>query len=200
MNFARILKPLENRIRNMVARAVVSLVDDSQRMQLLQVGLLADEDRDGIERVQNYGFTSVPQSGAEAVVLFVGGRRDHGLAVAVDDRRYRVKDLQAGEVAIYTDQGDKIHIARGGTITVTASTKVTVNAPIVELAGNTEAALKGTSFNSALSTFLTALGTYVSLIQPIADPSGTGSITFATAATTFGAATGAALSTKVKVG
>lgn len=122
-------------VRNAISRAVVALVDDSRKVQEVQVDLLDGETRDKVERVQNYGFTSVPMGGAEAIVIFVGSSRDHGVAVAVDDRRYRLKDLQAGEVAVFTDQGDKIVLKRGGTIEITASTKVSIVSD-VEISGN----------------------------------------------------------------
>lgn len=127
------------RLANIVSRVVLRRVDDSKKMQLVQLTALEGETRADVERVQNYGFTSVPQEGAEAVTLFPGGFREQGLVIAADDRRYRLTGLQAGEVAIYTDQGDKVVIERGGTIRVTAATKVVVVAPLVELAGNTDA-------------------------------------------------------------
>jgi phage baseplate assembly protein V len=115
----RFLVPLRNRIVNMVARAVVQVVDDSAKMQLLQLGILDGETRDGLERLQEYGFTSVPEDGAEAVVLFPGGSRDHGLVIAVDDRRYRLKGLGAGEVAVYHKDGATITMKSNGSIEIT---------------------------------------------------------------------------------
>lgn len=164
----RALRPLKTRVANILSRFVVQRVDDSPKMQLLQLGALADETREDVERFQNYGFTGVPLEGAEGVVLFVGGKREHGLAVAVDDRRYRIKNLNPGEVAVYTDQGDKIVIERGGTIRVTGATKVVVDAPLVELAGNTESAVKGTTYRSAEDTMLTALSTFVTAAGTLA--------------------------------
>lgn len=116
----RLLRPLQNRISNMLARAVVSLVNDSKKMQLLQLNVLEGETREEIERFQDYGFTSVPLPDSEAVVLFIGGRRDHGVAIAVDDRRYRLKDLQPGEVALYHKDGAKVHLKANGSIEITA--------------------------------------------------------------------------------
>lgn len=109
----QMLRPLETRLSNMVARAVVSLVNDGLKMQGLQLQVLDGETRGNVERFQSYGLTSVPLEGAEAVVLFVGGRRDHGLAVAVDDRRHRPRNLAAGEVMLYTDEGAQLHLKRG---------------------------------------------------------------------------------------
>ncbi len=124
--FQRLLAPLRNRIANMVARAVVQLVDDTGKLQVVQLGVLADETRDGCERFQEYGFTSVPLPGAEAVVLFAGGRRDHGLVVAVDDRRHRMVGLQPGEVALYNNAGANAVLRADGAIELAAASGATV--------------------------------------------------------------------------
>lgn len=132
----RAMRPLAQRLQLMIGRAVVLLVNDAASMQGLQVSLLADETRDDVERFQDYGFTSHPHPGAEAVAACVAGSRDHVLVIKVDDRRYRLAGLAQGEVAIYTDEGDKIVIKRGGTIEVTASTKVVLDTPLVECTGD----------------------------------------------------------------
>lgn len=117
----RKLGPLARRVASMVARAVVKVVDEAKKMQLVQVVLSEGETRDEVERPQNYGFSSVPLDGAEAVVVFVGGRRDHGLAIAVDDRRYRIRNLESGEVAVYDRTGSKIVLKANGDIELTPS-------------------------------------------------------------------------------
>jgi len=143
------LRALQNRIMMIVGRAVLEAVKDDDDLQTLKLSLLKGENRDGMEHFQNYGFTSHPIPGAEAVVVFPGGNRDHGLVVAVDDRRFRLKSLPQGEVAIYTDEGDKIHIKRGGNIEINGSSKVTVNSPAVELGtGTLEAILNGVTFKA----------------------------------------------------
>lgn len=130
------LAPLKRRVRLMVARGVVKWVDDAAGLQRVQLALLAGELVDGAEHVQHYGLTSRPFADATAAVVFVGGSRSYPLVIAVDDRRYRLKPLAEGEVALYTDEGDKIHLKRNGNIEVTASTKFKVIAPTVELSGN----------------------------------------------------------------
>ncbi len=197
----KLLAPLRTRVANMVSRAVLSGIDDSTRMQLLQVGLLSEETRDGIERFQNYGFTSNPLTGAEAVVVFVGGRRDHGLAIAVDDRRYRLRNLESGEVAVYTDQGDSIVIRRGGTIEVTGATAVVLDAPSVELAQPAvDDAVKGTTYRTAEDVLFTALNTFCAAIVPGTGVAAPAKVAIAAAFTAFSAASSGYLSTKVKVG
>lgn len=135
-NMDRLLGPIKRRLALMVGRAIVRLVNDGAQLQALQLELLQGEIRADVERVQNYGFTSVPHAGAEAVAVAVSGLRDHVLVVAVDDRRYRLKALADGEVAMYTDEGDLVHIKRGGTILVKAATKVRIESPLVEMTGD----------------------------------------------------------------
>lgn len=115
----RLLAPIRTRIRNTIARAVVQLVDDGAKMQGLQIGVLAGETIDDAERVQQYGLTSVPLEGADAVVLFPNGDRGLPLVVAVDDKRHRPTGLKAGEVALYNNAGAQVVMKANGDIEVT---------------------------------------------------------------------------------
>ncbi len=148
---AKMVAPISRRVRLIVARAVVTLIDDATKLQAAQVQLLAGETRDGVERFQQYGFTSTPHAGAEGIVVCVAGRRDHAVLIAVDDRRYRLKNLAAGEVALYTDEGDSIVLKRSNTIeittqtlTVKASTKVRMETPQLEVTGDIKDQCDGT--------------------------------------------------------
>lgn len=107
------------RQRNAAGRGVVSMVQDGHKLQENQLQMLDGEVLEGAERVQQYGFTSHPQADAEAFVIFADGDRAHPLIISVDDRRYRLQGLAAGEVALYTDEGDKIVLKRQNTIEVT---------------------------------------------------------------------------------
>lgn len=135
---AKHLNPLLRRLRTIATRGVVKLVDPATMLQELQVAALGDELLDKIEHWESYGFTSSPHEGAEALLLSLGGDRDHTVAVNVADRRYRIKGLESGEVALYTDEGDVIHFKRGNHIYVDAMTKVTVKAPNVDVVASTE--------------------------------------------------------------
>ncbi|MBW1784817.1 MAG: phage baseplate assembly protein [Deltaproteobacteria bacterium] len=99
--------PLRRRVMLMVARSIVAAVDDSKKMQLLKIDLLA----------------------------------------------YRLKSLVEGEVALYTDEGDKSHIKRGGNIEIVAAAKVVVNAPQVDVGDSgLEAVLNGATFQAYFNT------------------------------------------------
>lgn len=105
------IEPLRRRAAMMVARAVVSLVKDDESRQTLQAEILEGELRDDIERAQDYGFTSHPLAGCDAIIVCAAGAREQAIAVAVDDRRYRLQ-LQPGEVALYDDRGNKVQLLR----------------------------------------------------------------------------------------
>jgi phage baseplate assembly protein V len=117
----KVTAPLARRVSLMVGRGVLALVNDAAKMQGVQVQLLSGEVRD-MERFQNYGLTSQPHAGAEVAAVFVGGNRNHGLVLAVDDRRYRLKGLQGGEVALSDDLGHIIKLSRTG-IVITGATQ-----------------------------------------------------------------------------
>ena len=125
----QILREFKRRIMGMVGRAVLQAVDDGKRMQSVQVVALRGQVIDDAERFQDYGFTSNPHPGAEAVLLAVGGVRQHPIVVKIDDRRYRVVGLNRGEVAIYTDEHEEtaehlIHLKRGRVIELRCGTTV----------------------------------------------------------------------------
>lgn len=133
----RLVAPLRRRVRLMISRAVLSAVNDAGGIQLVQVKLLAGEVRDGVERMQDYGFTSVPKPGAEGVMACVSGDRDHGIVVVMDDRRYRLKWLASGEVALYDDLGHIIHLTRTGIVIDGGGHALNVtNAPDIYLSGD----------------------------------------------------------------
>lgn len=106
------------KMRNMVARGVVNMVQDELKMQANQVQLLDGEVIEGAERAQQYGFTSHPLEGAECFVVFADGAREHPIILSVDDRRYRFKSHEPGEVRVYTDEGDYILLKRDNTIEI----------------------------------------------------------------------------------
>ncbi|MDU1063264.1 MAG: phage baseplate assembly protein V [Leclercia adecarboxylata] len=107
------LRGLQRAINNLLARAVVTGLDTATKCQMLQVDLLAGEPKENVEHLEPYGFTSAPLMGAEGVALFPDGDRSHGVVLMVSDRRYRIKGLKGGEVAIYTDEGDSLIFKRG---------------------------------------------------------------------------------------
>lgn len=141
----KLISPLARRVKLMVGRCVITLVDDNQLEQVVQAKLLDGEIRT-MERYQQYGFTSVPHKRSEGICTFIGGNRDHGIVIATGDRRYRLKDLANGEVALYDDQGQKIHLKRDkeieisgcDTLVATVGQQATVTSPLVNVVASTK--------------------------------------------------------------
>jgi phage baseplate assembly protein V len=130
------------RLMNMFSRGVVALAKSTGKLQSLQMRLTHGEVKDAMEHLEPYGYTSCPHEGAEGFAAFLGADRSHGVVLVVADRRYRLQGLQAGEVAIYTDEGDKIHFKRGriidietGTLNIRATTAVHFDTPTITQTG-----------------------------------------------------------------
>ncbi|WP_310601211.1 phage baseplate assembly protein [Desulfobulbus sp.] len=90
------------------------------------------------EVFQHYGFSSAAPKGAEGIAIRAG---NNIVLIAEDDRRYRLK-IKNGEVALYTDEGDHVHLKRGRvvevvteTLVIKAGTKVRIESPQVEATG-----------------------------------------------------------------
>lgn len=129
-------------LNRMLVRGTVVLVDSAKKLQGLQMRLTAGEVKDGLEHFEPYGFTSNPLAGAEGIAAFIGGDRSHGVLLVVADRRYRIQELKPGEVAIYTDEGDKVHFKRGRiidieteTLNIKAGTAVNIDTPLLTQTG-----------------------------------------------------------------
>ena len=134
--FERLSRPLRRRVELMIGRAVLRVIDDSTPLQTVQVEALPGEVIDGAEKFGMYGFTSHPLPGADALVLSVGGIRQHPV-ILVDDRRHRMKNLDEGEVALYTNNDDQhILLKADGSIELKAgSSTLTMSSSGIALNG-----------------------------------------------------------------
>jgi phage baseplate assembly protein V len=162
----QLVKDARRRAIMSIVRGVLSAIDDTQQAQEVQIQLLSDETADGIERFQNYGFSSVPFPGAEAVMACVGGLRSHGIVIAVEDRRYRLVGGVAGEVSMYDDQGQLVSLKRDG-IYLTTPFKVQVDAQgdvIVNGQGDLTATITGDATIDAASIALAGGGPAVARV------------------------------------
>ena len=126
------MNPLQ-KMRLMVARGIVKLVQDSG-LQLMQLDLLDEETRDGVERVQNYGHRGHPPQGSTVATVAVAGSRDHLVVVACEHPDH-VPPLDSGESAMYAMFGQLFKMDKEGNVTlvckdfnIQASGKVTAAA------------------------------------------------------------------------
>ncbi len=128
------MQKLKNRIAQLVGVGKVKTVQDSPVLQLLSVDLMAGEEREELEHMLPYGFAHNPHPESEAVVVFPDGDRSYGLVIAVANREYRLRGLEAGEVALYDDQEQMVKLGRDG-ITITSGLKIALDAPEINMNG-----------------------------------------------------------------
>jgi hypothetical protein len=94
-------------------------------MQESKGNFMVNEARSAIESPQNYGFTSVVRDAvkdaqgkitqsAETFVQFMGGNRSFPVFGNMDDRRYRLKELQKGDVAMFDYLQHQLHMNNDG--------------------------------------------------------------------------------------
>lgn len=131
--FDKALSPLVNRIYNLLMRSVVRGADDSQPTQGVTVEYAEGKQFPNCERLQPYGFTSVPLPGALALMQGQGGHTDAAIVTLIDDQRHRIHGLEAGEIALYTHKnseapGHRIVFKNDGSIEIFAkSIKITTS-------------------------------------------------------------------------
>ncbi|VTP78725.1 phage baseplate assembly protein V [Haemophilus influenzae] len=120
-------------------RGVLHLVKSADNIQKVQASGLADETLQDVELMQQFGFTSVPPTNTQAVILPIGGQTTHGIVIATENGSFRVKNLQGGEVAVYDESGSSIVLKKGRLIEIdcdvlkiNAATKVDISSPLVE--------------------------------------------------------------------
>ncbi|MCP1376051.1 phage baseplate assembly protein V [Dyella lutea] len=141
------------RIQLVIGRGRVTTSNDSGAVQMLQVRLGALETRDSTPRLAEFGFTSRPPVGSDVVVLFIGGDRSNGVAIATGHQSSRPIDLEEGEAMVYDLWGKSIRFTKAGgividakntpvtvnnatTVTINASTEVVMNTPTLSVSGD----------------------------------------------------------------
>lgn len=117
-------------------RAVLQGISLAQRIQRVQAEALAGEQLQDVELMQQFGFTSAPPDGAQLIVLPLGGRTSAAVVVATEHGAYRFKLDNQGEMAIYNEWGDFIHLRKDRSIHVKAALKLRVESPLAEFTGN----------------------------------------------------------------
>lgn len=155
-DLARFLRPFTIRLQTMVGRAVLLAVDNTAAAQRVRIKLNGDEIIEQIERLQEYGLETNPpiEDTSEAVILSIGGSRELSFVTRVQARALRPVGLKAGEVKLWSKFGQYVYFKEDGSIEiaaagkdvnvsacanllVTATTKVTLTAPSVELSDGT---------------------------------------------------------------
>lgn len=126
-----------------IARGVLRKAHDGSKMQEVDLDLMHGEMKSGVEHWHPYGITTVPKAGAEALVVFPGGNRSHGIVIACADRRYRLTGLEEGDIALHDDSGQMVKLGRSGMelsspqpISVKSSAGISLEAPSASVKGD----------------------------------------------------------------
>lgn len=125
------IRQVWNRLQLLCAQGVTTLIGADK----VQVRVLDGETLHNLDRVEPYGLSYRPQPGSRAYLFFPSGDRSYGVALVIGDKRYQM-DLQPGEVALHDDEGNHVHLKRGGVIEVKASAKVIAQTPLFETTGD----------------------------------------------------------------
>jgi phage baseplate assembly protein V len=121
------IRQVFHRLQLLCAQGVVAMVGADK----IQALVLDGETLNNIDRVEPYGLSYRPKSGSRAYLFFPAGDRAYGIALVIGDKRYQM-DLAEGEVALHDDEGNHVHLKRGGVIEVKASSKVIATTPLFE--------------------------------------------------------------------
>lgn len=154
-------------MRGMI-RGIIDAVIEGAIKRLVAKGLIGESFANR-EYFQHYGFTSRPLAGAECILVREG---NHVVAIASDDRRYRIA-LEEGEVAIYDDQGQVVHLRRGNRIQVTCTGTLTVDAADAVMVNTQTAQVNAGQSATVTSPLVTVeANTKVTLDTPLVEISG----------------------------
>jgi len=93
--------------KTILLKAVAKVTSDSSsELQELEISTTADTQIPSTPRVQDYGFTSHPDSDSPALIGFIGSQSDQPVAIKVDGKNRPT--LNEKEVCIYSDSGQTI--------------------------------------------------------------------------------------------
>jgi len=121
----RLMAPIITRIRRVCLGAIIRRVDDGGDLQRMQVESIGHSVYDNVEKFEQFGFTSNPPLGLDAIIIERCGKH---IIVAIGDRKYRIKNLESGDTAIYDAHNQTIILNKDGiTVTDTQNNTVVMN-------------------------------------------------------------------------
>ncbi|MCX8500297.1 MAG: phage baseplate assembly protein [Alphaproteobacteria bacterium] len=113
----RMLQPIYNRMNLMIGRAVIAAVQNKGGILLFDVKGLPLEEITDLDSYSHHGLISTPPVGAKLAVIFPGGNRSNGMAIAVKVEAIP-SDAQNAEAGLYCGAGSFIIIAPDGSIRI----------------------------------------------------------------------------------
>lgn len=137
---------LHRRILMALAPAIVTATDDTGPIHRVQMRVNGTpEIIDGVGVMHFYGVASHQPIGTDATALFCSGQRGNGVIIATGNQKYRLRNLQPGEIALYTDEGDYVKLARGKIIEVNAGSACNITTQNVTVTASDTVTVKATT-------------------------------------------------------
>lgn len=141
--FRKAIAPIQRKVLLTIGRGIILATKDSDGIQVIQGSFLAGETKSDVEKMHHFGFSSHAPKGSDCIMVCVGGNRENGIIIATESRQYRFKDLGEGEVALYSQSGDFVHLKDGNvidvktkTLNITADTEVNITTPTTNISGD----------------------------------------------------------------
>jgi phage gp45-like len=127
----KILNRILRMIRVLVDRGVQTHDSYKNGLHILQSKMASEASPIEHEHIEPFGFASRTPNASEHIVVSLGGSRSQSLVIMAHNRQYKF-ELNAGEVAVYNQFGDYVHLTDGGEAHIKASTRVHAETPLFE--------------------------------------------------------------------
>lgn len=141
----------------MILRGVIRRVDDAPKCQTVQASARSGEDLEG-ERFQEFGISTVPPVGTEAIAVQIAGTYDTEVIVATESREHRPRNMAAGDVVLYDAHGHQIRLVSSAIQLGSGASK--------GVARTGDAVASTTVEDAAFWNWITAVTTYVNGLAP----------------------------------
>lgn len=146
----RAVARVERRLAGLFRRGELSVCADDLTYQMEGY---SDEPNDGVEPMQQFGFLSRPPVGSEGLCAHLGGRGEDAILIATQSRDDLPGDCAVGEAILFGKAASagqaQFRAQADGTAAIAAAT-----GKFVEVGGNTDAMVLGTTIKATLSTLL----------------------------------------------
>lgn len=145
------LRQLGRRVAMMIGLGKITGYGDAGGIQKLQYQTPL-EVRGDTPRMAEFGFSSGLPVGTDVVLAYLGGDRSSAVIVASNNQQYRISGLKSGETLIYNQwgmfvkltengieveaKGKPVTVANATTVTVTATEKIRLETPRLEVTGD----------------------------------------------------------------
>lgn len=145
------LRQLGRRVAMMIGLGKITGYGDAGGIQKLQYQTPLEVKGD-TPRMAEFGFSSGLPVGTDVVLAYLGGDRSSAVIVASNNQQYRISGLKSGETLIYNQwgmfvkltengieveaKGKPVTVANATTVTVTATEKIRLETPRLEVTGD----------------------------------------------------------------